>query len=174
MKVIFGESVICLFYKTAKQISILMERSRRVPFIDIVLDRFIFTNTSSTLFPCFTVIPKTGMGLPWTGVSFSVKAQSTLHCSTMYIYSGELSHSNCLVGRGVSDRAKILRFQSVRSLLRQKKKQQVFRYRLLTPMNVSLLNLYLLGVIKRTHAGHFEPFPIPIGNGIRKVFEHFL
>jgi len=36
----------------------------------MVVDRFIFENDQITLSLCFTFIPKTGVGLPETGVSF--------------------------------------------------------------------------------------------------------
>jgi len=46
-----------------------MESSLRDLFIDMVVDRFIFKNDRLALFSCFT-LPKTGVGLPKTGVSF--------------------------------------------------------------------------------------------------------
>jgi len=36
----------------------------------MVVDRFIFKNNQVTLSPCFTFIPKPGVGLPKTGVGF--------------------------------------------------------------------------------------------------------
>jgi len=45
-----------------------MESSRRDLFIDMVV-RFIFKNNQITLFPCFTLTPKTGVRLRKTGVS---------------------------------------------------------------------------------------------------------
>jgi len=36
----------------------------------MVVDRFIFENNQIMRFPCITFIPKTGVGLPKTGVSF--------------------------------------------------------------------------------------------------------
>jgi len=47
-----------------------MESSRQDLFIDMVVERFIFKNDQTTLSPCSTFIPKTGVGLPKTGVSF--------------------------------------------------------------------------------------------------------
>jgi len=41
-----------------------MESSRRDLFIDIVVERFMFTNNKMTLFPCFTFITKVGEGVP--------------------------------------------------------------------------------------------------------------
>jgi len=47
-----------------------MESSRRYLFIDmVVVDRFIFKINLIMLSPCFT-LPKTGLRLPKTGVSF--------------------------------------------------------------------------------------------------------
>ena len=45
-----------------------MKRSPRELSINMV--RFIFQNNQFTLFPYFTFIPKTGMGLPKTGIMF--------------------------------------------------------------------------------------------------------
>jgi len=36
----------------------------------MVADVFIFKNNQFTLFPCFTFIPKTGVGIPETGINF--------------------------------------------------------------------------------------------------------
>jgi len=47
-----------------------MEHSRRYFFIDMVVGKFILKNNQITLSPCFTLIPKTGVELPKTGVSF--------------------------------------------------------------------------------------------------------
>jgi len=47
-----------------------MESSRKDLFIDMVVERFILKNNQITLLPCFTFIPKTGVGLTKTGVSF--------------------------------------------------------------------------------------------------------
>jgi len=47
-----------------------MKSSRREVLIDMVVYRFIFRNNPITLYPCFTLIPKTGVELPKTGVSF--------------------------------------------------------------------------------------------------------
>jgi len=44
-----------------------MKRSRRELSIDMVIDRFISKNNQITVFPCFTFIPKTGMGLSQIG-----------------------------------------------------------------------------------------------------------
>jgi len=51
-----------------------MKSSQRDLFIDMVVDtcRFIFNNNQITLSPCFTFIPKTGVGLPKTGFFFTV------------------------------------------------------------------------------------------------------
>jgi len=47
-----------------------MESSQR-DLIDMIVDRFIFNNNEiTTLTPCFAFIPKTGAGLPKTGVNF--------------------------------------------------------------------------------------------------------
>jgi len=45
-----------------------MESSRRDLFIDMVVGGFTgtFKKNQITLYPCFTVIPKTGVGLPKT------------------------------------------------------------------------------------------------------------
>jgi len=47
-----------------------MESSRRDLFIDMVVDKSIFENNHITLFPCYTFIFKTGVGLPKTEASF--------------------------------------------------------------------------------------------------------
>ena len=47
-----------------------MESSQRDLFIDMIVDRLIFKNNIITLPSCFTFIPKTGVELPKTGVSF--------------------------------------------------------------------------------------------------------
>jgi len=47
-----------------------MESSRRDHFIDMVVDRFICKSNQITLSPCSTFIPKTGVGLAKTGISF--------------------------------------------------------------------------------------------------------
>jgi len=47
-----------------------MESPRRDLLIDMVNDRFIFSNSRITLSPCFTFIPKTGVGLPQAGVCY--------------------------------------------------------------------------------------------------------
>jgi len=47
-----------------------MESSQRDIFIYVIVDWFIFKNNQSTLSLCFTCEPKTGVGLPKTGVSF--------------------------------------------------------------------------------------------------------
>jgi len=53
-----------------------IESSRRDLFIDMVVDRLFFKNNQITLSPCFsgtfmyTYIPKSGVGLPKTGVRF--------------------------------------------------------------------------------------------------------
>jgi len=57
-----------------------MENSRRDLFIDIFVDRFIFENNQITLCRSFTLIPKTDVGLPKTGVSFYC-VDSKLHSS---------------------------------------------------------------------------------------------
>jgi len=49
-----------------------MERSRRNLFIDMVVDMFIFENNQIMPFLCFSFVPKTGVGLPKSGVSFYV------------------------------------------------------------------------------------------------------
>ena len=49
--------------------TISMESSPRDSFIDMVVDRFIFKSNQITLSPCFTFIPKTGVGLHETGIS---------------------------------------------------------------------------------------------------------
>jgi len=47
--------------------TISMERSRRELSINMAIDRLIFKNNHIMLFPVFTFIPKTGIGLPETG-----------------------------------------------------------------------------------------------------------
>jgi len=47
-----------------------MKRSRRELSINMVINRFIFKNNQITLITCFTFIPKTGVGLPKTGIIF--------------------------------------------------------------------------------------------------------
>jgi len=47
-----------------------MDSSRRDIFIDMVFDSFKFKNNQTTLVPYSTIIPKTGVGLPKSGVSF--------------------------------------------------------------------------------------------------------
>jgi len=47
-----------------------MASSRRDLFIDVIVDRFILKNNLITLSSCFTFIPKTGVGLHETGISF--------------------------------------------------------------------------------------------------------
>jgi len=51
-----------------------MESSRRDLFIDMVVDRLIFflKKGPNDALPCLLLIPKTGVGLSETGVSFSV------------------------------------------------------------------------------------------------------
>ena len=49
-----------------------MKRSRRELSIDMVIDRFISKNNQITVFPCFTFIPKTGMGLSQIGFFYCV------------------------------------------------------------------------------------------------------
>jgi len=50
-----------------------MESSWQVFFIDMVVDRCIFKNIGITLSLCFAFVPKTGVGLPKTWVSFYCK-----------------------------------------------------------------------------------------------------
>ena len=47
-----------------------MKTSRRELSINIDIDWFIFKNNQITLSTCFSFIPKTGMGLPNTGIIF--------------------------------------------------------------------------------------------------------
>ena len=48
-----------------------MESSRRDLFISMVIDRFILKNPNQiTIFPCFTFITKTGVGLAKIAVIF--------------------------------------------------------------------------------------------------------
>jgi len=58
-----------LFLKIPLWITILMESTRRDRFLNMVVDGFIFKTNQSTLFRCFTLIPKTGVALPKTGVT---------------------------------------------------------------------------------------------------------
>ena len=48
----------------------------------IVVDWFIFTNNQIVRFPCFIYIPKTGVGLPETGIIF--------YCVVKAIFSAEV------------------------------------------------------------------------------------
>jgi len=57
-----GKSVIGLFLKINPTSAILMKRSRREPSIDmVILVRGVFKNNQITLFPCFSIIPETGV-----------------------------------------------------------------------------------------------------------------
>jgi len=49
-----------------------MESSRQDLLIDMVVGRFIVKNNQIALSPRFTFKPKTGKGLPKTGVGFSL------------------------------------------------------------------------------------------------------
>jgi len=69
MKVKHGKSVIWLFLKIALRTTISMESSRRDLFIGMVVDRYIFNSNQDTPSPCFTYMPKPGVGLPKIGVS---------------------------------------------------------------------------------------------------------
>ena len=69
MKVKQGKSVNWLFLEIPLRITITMESSQRDFPIDMVVERCIFNNNQITPSPCITVIPKTGMGLPETGVN---------------------------------------------------------------------------------------------------------
>jgi len=73
MKVNQGKSDICLLLKILLWITISMENSRRDLFIDMVVDRFISKNNQITLYRCITFISKTGVGLPGTGLVFTVR-----------------------------------------------------------------------------------------------------
>jgi len=57
-----------------------METSRRdlSIYINLVVDRFIFKHNQITLCPSFTVVTKTGVGLPKTGISF--------HCEWVFSF----------------------------------------------------------------------------------------
>jgi len=57
-------SIIMVFLKILRWITISMKSSRRDLFFDMVIDRFIFKNNRITLSPGFNFIPKTGVGLP--------------------------------------------------------------------------------------------------------------
>jgi len=105
MKVKQGLSLIWLFLKIPVGITISMESSRRDLFINMVVDRFIFKNNQMTLSPCFTFIPKTGMGLPKSGISFywvclhelfswvcNIKVKSTVH--KLYLMTHPDSYEN--------------------------------------------------------------------------------
>jgi len=69
MKIKQGESVILLFLKINRSITMSMKRSRRELSIDIV-DMFIFWSDIIGLRPFFTFVPQTGIGQPKTGVRF--------------------------------------------------------------------------------------------------------
>ena len=56
------ESVIWLFLKIPRWITISIESSRRDLFIDMVVDGFIFKNNHITLSSCFTFIPNNRCG----------------------------------------------------------------------------------------------------------------
>jgi len=70
MKVKQGMSVIWLILKIPVWITIPIESSRRDLFFDMAVDRFVLKNNQITLSPCFTLIPKTGVGLLKSRVSF--------------------------------------------------------------------------------------------------------
>jgi len=53
----------------------------------MVVDGFIFENNQITLLPCFTFIPKTGIGLPKIGVSFYFESSLELQylCGKIWV-----------------------------------------------------------------------------------------
>jgi len=59
-----------------------MESSRWDLFIDVFVDRFISKNNHITLFPSFTFMPKTGLGLPKTELVFTVKLKQKVKNAT--------------------------------------------------------------------------------------------
>jgi len=63
-----------------------MKRFRREISIDIVI-RGIFKNNQITIIPRYTLISKTGIGLPKTGVMFyTVYAKKLLRAQKFYFY----------------------------------------------------------------------------------------
>jgi len=56
-----------------------MKRFRRELSINIDVDCFVSKNNQITRFPCFTFIPKTGIGIPKKGISYSCGLFSDRH-----------------------------------------------------------------------------------------------
>ena len=56
-----------------------MESSRRDIFIDMDVDRFIFTNIQITLYPWFTFLPKTGVGWDFLKQGWVFATKKTLN-----------------------------------------------------------------------------------------------
>jgi len=69
-----------------------MESSRRNLLIDMVVNRFILKNNQTTLSPCFAFMPKTGVGLPKTGVGFCCVKSPPYNC--VYVTCGALKSLN--------------------------------------------------------------------------------
>ena len=74
-----------------------MESSRRDLFIDMVFDRLNFKNNQITLSPCFTFIPKTGVGLPKPGVRFYCEPLSRNLMNLQIPASGLISYKSTVV-----------------------------------------------------------------------------
>jgi len=69
MKVKHGKSDLVIFKDAPTNNHIKGELSTRT-FSLMIVDRFIFQYNQITLSSCVTFIPKTGVGLPETGVNF--------------------------------------------------------------------------------------------------------
>jgi len=88
-----------------------METSRRLLFIDIVVDRFIFKNNKITVSPCSTFTPKTDVRLPKTGAASlscdaTIKPVYTLNFKDCIFY---LSCGRCLIRADRTDQILIKR-----------------------------------------------------------------
>jgi len=59
-----------VIFKDKLETSISMKSSRRELSVNVVIVRYIGKNNQITLFPCFTLTPKTGVELPKTGIIF--------------------------------------------------------------------------------------------------------
>jgi len=62
--------------------------SRRYLFIDMVVLKFTFKHKLITLLFRFTSIPKTGMGLPKSGIIFFLYYQSKRYCPVLVAQEG--------------------------------------------------------------------------------------
>jgi len=84
IKVKEGKSVSWLFQKISLSLTILVKSSRRDLFIDTVVQKFIFKNKLIALLSRFTSIPKTGIGLPKTGISFYCAVSGICYCIIIF------------------------------------------------------------------------------------------